>query len=175
LAEQTASPWTIERLGKKHDRSHFDCGQSALDNWLKLLAGQYEKRDLARTFVAVRPGETVVLGFYALATHRVTYEALPADQARGLPKIDVPVILLGRLAVDRSVRGLGLGSHLLMDALRRAEHIAQQSGVRAVEVEAIDEKARDWYLKFGFVALVDDPNHLFLPMRIVRQLGLPPL
>ena len=90
----------VERLANNHDRAMFECGQPALDDWLKTRAGQYDRKDLARTFVAVLPGEGRVLGYYALASHRVRFEALPDDQAKGLPKIDVPVVLLGRLAVD---------------------------------------------------------------------------
>jgi GNAT superfamily N-acetyltransferase len=167
--------WAIERLTKKHDRTSFHCGQASLDDWLRLRVSQFEKRDLARTYVAVRKGESRVLGYYAICNHRVTYTALPPEQAKGLPQIDVPVVLLGRLAVDQSVQGQGLGELLLVDALRRAQHIADQIGVRAVEVDAIDDNARNFYRNFGFVALADDPSHLFLAMHVVRKLNLPPL
>ncbi len=167
--------WVIERLAKKHDRSAFDCGQTALNDWLLLRASQFEKKDLARTFVAVTPTTTVVNGFYALAMHHVRFEVVPEDQVRGLPKIDIPVVLLGRLAVDVKLQGLGLGEYLLMDALRRTEQLSQQMGIRAVEVDAIDDRARIWYLKFGFVPLLDDPHHLFLPLQIIRKLELSPI
>jgi len=146
-----------------------------LNEWLQRLAGQYERRDLARTYVAVRPGEAKVLGYYAISNHQVTYEALPQDQAKGLPAIDIPVVLLGRLAVDKTVQGQGLGEYLLIDALRRADHISRHIGVRAVEVHAIDEDARHFYLNYGFVSLLDDRRHLFLPMQVIRNLNLPPL
>jgi GNAT superfamily N-acetyltransferase len=164
----------VERLSREHDRAVFDCGQPALDEWLQSQAGQFDRRDLARTFVAVRSPQPQVLGYYALASHRVRYEALPDDQSRGLPHIDIPVILLARLAVDRVVQGQGLGEFLLIDALRRAEQVAQQVGIRAVEVDAIDDRARAFYLKYGFVGLRDDVRHLFLPMQAIRKLGLPP-
>jgi GNAT superfamily N-acetyltransferase len=167
--------WSIERLGTHHERSAFDCGQLMLSDWLRQRAGQFEKRDLARTYVAVRKGEAVVLGYYALSNHRVSFEALPSDQAKGLPRLDAPTVLLGRLAVDRSAQGRGLGSLLLVDALRRAQQLSEQIGIRAVEVDAIDDAARNFYIKFGFTPLLDDPNHLFLPMRLVRALELPPL
>jgi GNAT superfamily N-acetyltransferase len=175
LADSPAAPWVIEPLSRQHERGAFDCGQPTLNDWLQLRASQYEKKDLARTYVAVRPGEAAVLGYYAIATHRVSYEALPEDQAKGLPKIDLPVVLLGRLAVDRTAQGQGLGSDLLIDALRRTEHLADSVGIRAVEVHAIDEAARRFYLKFGFGSLADDPNHLFLATHLIRKLGLPPL
>jgi GNAT superfamily N-acetyltransferase len=167
--------WMIERLDRQHDRRQFDCGIAALNDWLQKLASQHERRDLARTYVAVLPDDQRVLGYYAIATHRVSYDALPEDQARGLPRIDVPVVLLGRLAVDRSVQGQGLGEFLLIDALRRANHIADQIGIRAVEVDAIDDTAQAFYRKYGFISLQDNERHMFLPIQVIRKLRLPPL
>jgi GNAT superfamily N-acetyltransferase len=175
LAEPARDEWLIERLGPQHDRAAFDCGNPILSDWLRSRAGQFERRDLARTYVAVRRGGVLVAGYYAISNHRVGYEALPADQARGLPRLDVPVVLLGRLAVDRSTQGRGLGALLLVDALRRAQYLSEHVGVRAVEVDAIDDGARDFYRRFGFLPLLDDPRHLFLPMQVIRKLNLPPL
>lgn len=175
MAEPAQDPWKIERLQSGHRRDSFDCGEPSLDEWLQRYAGQYERRDLARTYVAVVEGDPRVLGYYALSTHLVRYEALPEEHARGLPIIDIPVVLLGRLVVDRSFQGRGLGQHLLIDALRRAAHIAEHLGIRAVEVHALDDNARQFYLKFGFSPLLDDQHHLYLPMQVVRKLDLPPL
>jgi len=167
--------WTIRRLDKTHDRSAFDCGQPMLDEWLKERASQFDRRDLCRTFVVTRPAATLTLGYYAISTHRVMHDALPASEAKGLPRLDVPVVLIGRLAVDRSVQGQGLGALLLVDALRRSLRISEQVGIRAVEVDAIDEAAKTFYAKFGFRSLLDDPRHLFLPMHEIRKLKLDPL
>lgn len=175
LAKAPPGTWVIEKLSRRHDRAAFDCGHPSFDDWLRLRAGQYEKKDLARTYVAVRTGEVVVVGYYAIAAHRVSYEALTEDQAKGLPRIDVPVLLLGRLAVDRGAQGQGLGSLLLVDALRRAHHLSDQIGFRAVEVDAIDDAARAFYLRFGFASLADDPRHLYLQVQAIRRLGLPPI
>lgn len=167
--------WTIERFSRSHVRGGFDCGNKTLNDWLLEKVSQFEKRDLSRTYVALRQGELRIFGYYAISTHRVIFDALSSDQAKGLPRMDVPVVLLGRLAVDKGAQGGGLGSLLLVDALRRAELIATHAAVRAVEVDAIDDAARRFYLKFGFTALRDDPNHLFLSMKAVRALELPPL
>jgi GNAT superfamily N-acetyltransferase len=175
VAETPSTFWVVQRLDKQHDRTAFDCGNAPLNQWIQRLAGQYERRDLARTYVAVRTGEASVLGYYAISSHRVCFDALLDEHAKGLPALDVPVLLLGRLAVDRNSQGCGLGEHLLMDALRRAEYLSQHVGIRAVEVDAIDEDARRFYLKYGFDALHDDRRHLFLPMQVIRQLHLPPL
>jgi GNAT superfamily N-acetyltransferase len=167
--------WMIRRLAKVHDRSSFDSGQPLLDEWLKDRAGQFDRRDLSRTFVATRTDSTVVVGYYAISTHRVVYDTLPTAEAKGLPRLDVPVVLIGRLAVDQSVQGQGLGALLLVDALRRSLQISEQVGIRAVEVDALDDAARNFYLKFGFCSLLDDPRHLFLTMAEIRKLKLDPL
>jgi GNAT superfamily N-acetyltransferase len=117
----------------------------------------------------------LVVGYYAISTHRVVYEALPAAEAKGLPRLDLPLVLIGRLAVDHTVQGQGLGALLLVDALRRSLQISEQVGIRAVEVDALDDAARNFYLKFGFRSLLDDPRHLFLPMHEIRKLKLDPI
>jgi GNAT superfamily N-acetyltransferase len=164
--------WEIQRLNRQHDRANFDCGHPSLNAWLRERAGQFDRKDFSRTFVAVQPASQVVLGYYALSNHRVLHNVLPPDEAKGLPRLDVPVVLLGRLAVDHIMQGRGLGSFLLIDALRRTQQIADQVGVRAIEVDAIDETARSFYVKFGFCSLLDDPSHLYLPIQIIRKLNL---
>jgi len=168
--------WVIVSFDKKRDdRTDFECGVAALNDWLATKISQYEKRDLARTYVLIEKGRPVVKGYYALSNHTVVYEALPVDQAKGLPRIDLPVVLIGRLAVDSSVHGQGLGEFLLIDALRRAEYLATKIGIQAVEVDASDENAKRFYEKYGFFSLADDSRHLFLPMKVIRKLKLPPL
>ena len=162
--------WEIQPLRGFHERAKFDCGHPSLNEWLQQRAGQWDRKELSRCYVAVRPGGSQVLGYYAISSHHVSFQALPDDQAKGLPNIDIPVVLLGRLAVDLSEQGQGLGRCLLVDALQRAERLASELGVRAVEVEAMDEAAREFYSKFGFVPLADDPRHLVLPMHVIRKL-----
>ncbi|MGH7194237.1 MAG: GNAT family N-acetyltransferase [Candidatus Saccharimonadales bacterium] len=168
--------WLIEPLDRKrHERKSFDCGTGELNNWLIQFAGQYEERDLARTYVATLPGDSRVVGYYSVCSHHVQFESVPQTEAKGLPKHQhVPVVLLGKLAVCTSVQGRGLGAVLLFDALRLAEHVSRRIGARAVEVDAIDSRARNFYLKHGFAPLADDPEHLFMAMRFIRKLNLPP-
>jgi GNAT superfamily N-acetyltransferase len=168
--------WCVEPFDSgRHVRTGFDCGVPVLDEWLLSRAGQYERRDLARVYVLVSPGDPTVRGYYALSSHAVTFDALPSDQAKGLPRINVPAVLIGRLAVNKSMQGQGLGEFLLIDALRRAEYLSDKVGVRAVEVHALDDTARRFYERYGFLSLLDDPQHLFLPLHVIRQLKLPPL
>ena len=176
MAKFPSTSWVIEPFDRlRHDRSGFECGIPILDEWLTTQVSQFEKKDLARTYVLVESGSILVKGYYSLSNHTVIYESLPADQAKGLPQIDMPVVLIGRLAVDRSVQGQKLGEFLLIDALRRAEYLAAKIGIRAVEVHAINESAKRFYERYGFLTLSDDPHHLFLPMNIIRKLQLPPL
>jgi len=176
LAKSNGPSWKIEPFNRGfHDRHAFDCGDAQLNHWLQKLASQYEKRGLARTYVLIAEGDPTVRGYYAISSHTVVYEALPDDQSKGLPQIDVPVVLLGRLAIDLSVQGKQLGEFLLLDALRRAKYLAERIGIRAVEVDAINEQVKQFYQKYGFIPLEDTPHHLFLPISTIRKLKLPPL
>jgi GNAT superfamily N-acetyltransferase len=162
--------WAVERLAAHHDRAGFACGKAALDDFLIRFASQYEKRDLARVYVAVEPPAVRILGHYSLSAGAVSLDALPESGRKKLPRHPVPVAHLGRLAVDLSARGRRLGEFLLLDALRRTARSADDLGLHAVEVYAIDEDARRFYLKYGFTPLIDDPLHLYVAMKTVRAM-----
>jgi GNAT superfamily N-acetyltransferase len=161
--------WQIERLGRSHKRGEFSCGKAPLDDFLRLRVSQYEKRRLGRTYVALFPGETKIAGYYTLASGAIPFANLPPDTAKRLPRHPVPVILLGRLAVDQKARGQGPGKALLQDALRRCLDLSEQLGLFAVEVLAIDAEARGFYAKYGFVPLADNDLHLFLPIKTIQE------
>jgi GNAT superfamily N-acetyltransferase len=162
--------WLIERLARSHERGEFACGKEPLDKFLRQLVSQYEKRDLGRTYVAVRPGESTVRGYYTLSSGSISFQHVPAKIARKLPKHPVPVALLGRLAIDRSAQGQGLGGILLADALRRCAGFADNLGIHAVEVHALDDEAKGFYEHYGFLPLLDDALHLYLPVATIRGL-----
>jgi GNAT superfamily N-acetyltransferase len=161
--------WPIERLARSHDRSSFECGQPPLDDFLRKLVSQYEKRNLGRTYVALEPGGSRVVGYYTLASGYVAFRNLPADAAKKLPRHPVPVALLARLAVDQSAQGRGLGAALLMDALGRCLELSEKLALHAIEVDAIDQRAAAFYAKYGFVPLLNRPLHLYLPIATVEQ------
>jgi GNAT superfamily N-acetyltransferase len=161
--------WRFEPLSASHERGEFSCGKPSLDDFLRLRATQYEKRRLGRTYVALFPGATTVAGYYTLAAGAVAIANLPAHAAKRLPKHPVPVILLGRLAVDQKASGQGLGKALLRDALRRSLSLSEQLGLFAVEVLAIDADAREFYAKYGFVSLADNDLHMFLPIKTIEE------
>ena len=160
--------WRIERLNRTHERGEFCCGKAPLDEFLRSLVSQYEKRNLGRTYVAVAEGEKRVYGYYTLASSAVPFAHVPPKTARKLPRHPVPVALLARLAVDQAAQGKGLGAELLMDALRRCRGLAAALGIFAVEVLAIDDEARRFYEKYGFTPLLDDERHLYLPKKTLE-------
>jgi GNAT superfamily N-acetyltransferase len=163
------SEWRIERLDRRHVREGFDCGKPSLNDFLDALVSQYEKRNLGRTYVALRGEDRHVLGYYTLASGAIETESLPANQAQKLPRHAVPVVLLARLAVDQSVHGRGLGSFLLRDALTRSLDLAEKLGIHAVVVDALDAGAKTFYERFGFLPLTDDAMRLFLPLSTIQS------
>ena len=165
--------WRLERLDHGHVREAFDCGKPSLNDFLHTLVSQYEKRNLGRTYVALQQGDQRVLGYYTLASGAIAAESLPAKHAKKLPRHAVPVVLLARLAVDRSVHGKGLGGFLLRDAFTRSLDLSNQLGIHAVVVDALDAEAKTFYQRFGFLPLTDDEMRLFLPLGTIRSAANP--
>ena len=152
----------------RHHLTDFECGTPALDRWLRAYAGQPQRRDVARTFVAVDEG-LPVLGYYTLVAGQIEHvtasEAARAGVSRHYP---IPVCVLARLAVTSSWQGQGLGSALLRDALRRVLGAAEEIGIRAVLVHAIDEDAGGFYRRYGFEPATADGLTLMVPLEAVR-------
>jgi GNAT superfamily N-acetyltransferase len=162
------APWRIVPLAKDHDRGGFDCGSDALDRYLKLQARQDAEKRVAAPFVLVELPSSRVLGYYTLPASLVMADALPVELAKKLPRYpQLPVTLLGRLAVDRSMWKKGLGEILLMDALHRSLAGASEIAAMAVIVDAKDKPAQAFYERFGFISLQRQPARLFLPMKTV--------
>ncbi len=152
----------IESLGK-HDRAAFSCGVASLDDWFRHRAGQDEKRNVARVFIAI-DDQGGIVGFYSLSSFTLTIADLPPDYAKRLPRYDaIPAALIGRLARDEKVRGEGVGELLLADAVRRVIGAARSLAVFAIVVEATDEKAAAFYRDFGFTPFPSRPLRLFMP------------
>jgi len=165
-----AAEWSIELLGAGHERARFSCGKESLDCYIQQYARQHARKNIGRTFVAVRRPEKRVLGYYTLASSSVAFEHLPNDIQSTLPRYPVPVVLLGKLAVDESVRGQGLGEHLLMDACHRVAAIAKEVAIAGLEVDALDASASAFYQHYGFRPFRDHPLHLFLPLKTFDRL-----
>jgi ribosomal protein S18 acetylase RimI-like enzyme len=152
----------IEPLGKHHERATFSSGQSDIDDWFRRRAGQDERRNVARVFVAV-DDHLGVTGFYSLGTYTLALDDLPANLARKLPRYDaIPAARIGRLARDRRVRGQSIGELLLADAVRRILGAARSVAVYAIVVDAKDDAAASFYRRFGFQPFPLHPGRLFL-------------
>lgn len=164
-------PEHVRPLEKTHDRNSFDCGNEDLNRYLHEQARQDAKKRVAASFVFTQPGSPAVLGFYTLSASIIPIEALPPDLMKRLPRYgQLPVTLLGRLAVDCSLGGQGVGEFLLVDALRRSLEAAQQIAAMAVIVDAKNEKAESFYRHFDFQPFQQTPLRLFLPMGQIAKL-----
>ena len=157
----------VRRLERGDDLSTFDSGESALDNWLRTFALPDQRASVSATYVLLR-GERVV-GFYTLAPSSIDPPEQPTRLTAGLPsERAVPVILLARLAIDKSERGTGSGGDLFRDALLRSIASADSIGGRAVLVHAKHEEAAAFYRRHGFEPLPDNPMHLYRLMKDLR-------
>jgi ribosomal protein S18 acetylase RimI-like enzyme len=161
--------WIISHLNKDHDRADFSCGKAALDSFLRSHVTQYEKRHLARTYIAMEPGSSMVAGYYTLATGSLDASVLPEAVRKKLPDHPIPTVHLGRLAVDLRYRSRRLGETLLLNALSTALESSKSIGVFGVDVWAIDEDASAFYQRYSFTTLEDDPHHLLLAMRTFEK------
>ena len=161
----------ITPLGRQHDRKAFDCGEQPLNEYLHQYASQDIKRRVSRVFIAALPNAPrQVAGYYSLSAGSLDATNLPEDYRRRLPRYPVPVVLLGRLAVAESHQGKGLGSILLADALQRVAQASQVMAVYAVIVDALNNRAAEFYRQFGFIPLPSQPLRLFLPLDSVIAL-----
>ena len=158
----------VRKLSGSDRVEAFDCGQTALNQYLQRFAWSNQKANSAQTYVAVCAGE--VVGFYSLAVGSVEPRVATPRVTHGLPKQAVPVMLLARLAVDHAHQGIGLGSALLKDALQRTARAADIAGIRALLVHAKDEEARNWYLQWEFEPSVTDPLHLYLLLKDLKAM-----
>lgn len=161
--------WREEPISKHHDRKAFDCGEDALNDFLRRHARKSHERGGAKTFLAVdtTDGKTI-LGFYSLSPASVAYERTPEMVKRGLARHEIPVFRLGRVAVARSVQGQGLGGQLLLAAGRRCLLVAAQAGGVALLIDAKNERVADWYAGYGAVPLLDAPLSLLLPFKTIH-------
>jgi len=161
-------PWTIQGLDASVDIADFDCGEKSLNSFLQKYALSNHQAGLGRTFVAVEQGLASAIGYYTVSTGSIKFNTVPGHAAKRLPKYPIPTVHIGRLAVDVRHQGRGLGETLLVDALRRATTAARSVGVYGVDVIALHPKAKAFYLRYGFVEMLDEPLHLFLSIEAAR-------
>ena len=154
-----------QRLAVAHELEPFDCGVPSLDDWLKRRARRNEQEGASRTYV-VCVGQQVV-GYYCLAAGSLLYAEAPGWVRRNMPD-PVPVMILGRLAVDRAWQGQGLESALLRDAVLRILNAAEIAGVRAILVHAISKEAKRFYESYDFMESPTNPMTLVVTLKDIR-------
>jgi GNAT superfamily N-acetyltransferase len=166
---ETSLPETrsIEKLRRDHLIDVFDCGQEALNGWLRKHALQSQGAGAAQTYVGLV--RDVVIGYYSLAVGQTEYSDAPERLQKGLARHPVPIMLLARLAVHKDWQRKGIGRSLLRDAVLRTLQAADIAGIRALAVHAKDEQARRYYEQFDFVASPADPLHLFVLLKDIRR------
>lgn len=147
-------------LSDQHDLSLFDCEEASLNEWLRRRARSNQVTGASRTFV-VCAGFTTVVGYYCLSAGTVSHAYATGPVRRNMPD-PVPMMLLGRLAVDRSWNKRGIGGGLLKDAILRTAQVAGQAGVRGIMVHAISDEAKRFYAKWGFAESPADPMTLMV-------------
>ena len=165
----TVAPWHEEPIAKRHNRDAFDCGDAALNEFLRRHARQAHDSGGAKTFPAVPDDDAMrILGFYSLSPASVGFSRTPEVIKRGLARYDVPVFRLGRLAVDLSMQRKGLGGQLLLAAGRRCLRASQEVGGVALLIDAKSEAVANWYAGFGALQLLNTPLTLLLPLKTVQ-------
>lgn len=160
--------YSITLLSNAHDRTSFHSGSEPLDDYFATRVTQDIRRSLTKCFVAVDEPDRVA-GFYTLSASHVVLSDLPPEISTRLPKIPVPVVRVGRLAVDRDYQGQGLGGALLFDAIIRATQT--DIGVFAVIVDAKDQNAASFYQHYGFIPFPESPLTLFFPTKQVKNIS----
>ena len=147
-------------LNATHLLNDFECGEPSLDEWLKRRAMSNQQNGASRTFVVVDE-ENRVRGFYAMAAGAVSHLQATSSVRRNMPD-PIPVMVLGRLAVDCRAQGIKVGASLLQDAVKRAIAVSQNTGVRALLVHALHEQAKQFYEHYGFQESPQHPMTLLL-------------
>jgi len=154
-----------EPLAARHVLDAFDCGVVSLNEWLQRRAAQNQATGASRTFVCTDGGR--VIAYYALASSAVAASAAPGRFRRNMPD-PVPVVVLGRLGIDRAYQGRGLGRAMFQDAGRRVIQAADAVGIRGLLVHALSDEAKAFYLRLGLDQSPLEPMTLMVTLQDLR-------
>lgn len=158
----------IHKYERKYKRDKFDCGKEPLNNYIQRNATKDVKNGTCTCFI-IKNDEEEVIGYYTLSTESIPLEDAPPEFRKKIKYQYVPVILLGRLAIDKNHFGKGFGKLLLVNSLKRSLDVATNHvGAVAVIVDPIDEEAQEYYLKYGFT-LLQDSGRMFMSMKTIRN------
>jgi hypothetical protein len=161
----TLPAWKEEAIARSHDRQSFDCGDPAMNDFLRRYARQNHEQNASKTFCAIdlaTPNR--VLGFYTLAPSAVAHEDVPASMTKGLAQHEVAGFKLARIATDVTVSGLDLGGQLLAAAALRCLRIASEAGGVLLIIDAKGERSAQWYASYGAEPLQSLPLTLVMPL-----------
>ena len=161
--------WHEEPIRKQHDRDAFDCGEDALNEFLRRYARKSHELGGAKTFLAIDDADNkTILGFYSLSPAAIDYARTPEIVRRGLARHEVPGFRLARLAVDRRIQGKGIGGQLLLAAGRRCLLASAEVGGVMLIIDAKNARVAGWYAGYGAVPLLDAPLSLLLPLATIE-------
>ena len=156
--------WHEEAISRKHDRKSFDCGDTSLNDFLRHYARQSHEFGAAKTFLAIEKADNRSVGFYSLAPAALAYADTPETVRRGLARHDVPGFRLARLAIDLRWQGQGLGGQLFAAAALRCLRAAAEVGGVVLIIDAKNDRAAQWYAKYGAVSLISKPRTLVMSL-----------
>ena len=157
---------TLSPISKALQKSPFDCGNPVLNDYFRFYAFKNDQLSIGKTFVAL-DDLGAVTGYMTLSNAQIEVDLLPETLRLKLPRYPVPALRIGKLAVDLRCQGTGAGSWLLRSALEKALSVSKSVGIFAILVDAIDEKAKTFYLKYGFIPFAGHPLTLFLPLATI--------
>lgn len=167
------TPIPIVGFASLLSRDDFVCGKPELDDWIRTKAGQNERRNNTRTFVALDPESGRVIGYYATTTYRLDLDEAATAYGAGKKHYPIPAVLLARLAVDGTWAGRGVGRQLLVHALGGFAAASRAVGFEVVVVHAVDPDAVTFYARYGFTRFQSHPLHLFMATKdLIRTFGL---
>ena len=143
------------------DCSGFSCGEQTLDNWIQLRAIKNEKAGASRTFISIEQASGEIAGYYCLSASSLARDDATSLLRKNTPD-PIPVILIGRLAVDERFKGDGLGFSLLQDAISKGIEASRVVGARAFIVHALNDSAESFYRKFGFTLVPESARVMYI-------------
>lgn len=159
---------------KQHQIRDFQCGVYELDRYIRERAGQESRKRVTTVYVIREEVSPRAIGYYTLSSCSIELTNLAEEVRKKLPRYEIlPAALIGRLAIDTSFRGRGIGRHLLIDALARSYILSKQIAIFAVIVEAKDENSRSFYEKYGFIRVLEQPLKLYIPLGTIEKLITP--
>ena len=160
----------IEVLQVHHQKKSFNCGQDDLNKFIKQYASQHQKSGTSKTYVAIDDDTQQVRGFYCLSSTSIGFDGVDAVLTQRLPRYPLPCVVIGRFAVDQTAQGRGIGKVLLAHALKQVSKVAQIIGVNFIVIHAKDQKAMEFYQRFGFISLTSNPLTLIYPVSEIPNL-----